>query len=194
VGTSVPLDPGPHELAAEAQGKKPWTTRVEPREGATLEVSIPALEDAAALTPPVAPPAPPPVEPAAAVPSEKPATPPIEPIVTTPQRRRVDWHVPTAIAAAGAGVIALGFGTALGITAINEWAAARPGCPGNNCTPPAAAEWSSAHNAGVASTVSFVAGGVLVAGGAAVWFTRVDAPASVGVRPDGAVVVAGRWP
>lgn len=44
-GRPAPLDPGPHELVAEAAGKKTWRLRLDLAEGEQKVLAIPALED-----------------------------------------------------------------------------------------------------------------------------------------------------
>jgi hypothetical protein len=175
---SVPVDPGGHDLGADAPGKKHWTTHVDVSEAGAAEVSVPLLaEEPAAL--------PPPAEPKVTTPSEP----------AGPATSRPSWRVSAAFVTGGLGVIGLGIGTAFGFTAMSDWSTAKPGCPQNNCTTPtAAASWRSAHSAGIASTASFIVGGALLATGAVIWLTRPSAPARVGLRSDGAIVVGGRFP
>ena len=96
----------------------------------------------------------------------------------------------------GGGLIALGVGTGFGIAAMNGWSSAqKEGCAGGNCpTGTGHADWSTARADGNASTGAFVAGSVLVAASAILWLTRPHAPAAVGFRPDGRIVVAGTFP
>ncbi len=50
--TALPYDPGPLEIAAEAQGKKRFTTTVTLEKGAALAVEVPVLEDEVPVEPP----------------------------------------------------------------------------------------------------------------------------------------------
>ncbi len=45
-GTAVPVDPGVHGVVASAPGKKSWSTKVSIAAGATVNVTIPSLDDA----------------------------------------------------------------------------------------------------------------------------------------------------
>jgi hypothetical protein len=46
IGLGAPgfVDPGPHRIEASAPGRKPWTAEVVAKEGAPLDVQVPALE------------------------------------------------------------------------------------------------------------------------------------------------------
>jgi hypothetical protein len=182
VDTPVPIDPGDHVVTADAAGKKHWENRFRAVPLTSGTVVVPVLEDEA-LPPP----------PATVSVAPAPLPPPPPPPAAPPPASR--WQVPVAITATGLGVVGLGLGTAFGFAAMSDWSSAKPDCVNGRCTTSAAySSWSSAHSAGVASTASFVAGGVLVAAGVVVWVTRPRAPVAVGVRSDGAVVVGGRFP
>ena len=168
VGDLPPVDPGEHELGADAPGKKHGATKFSAIEASLTTVTVPALE------PLPRPPAPPPPQPTPAATS---------------------WHGSAAVLAAGLGLVGLGIGTAFGVNAIDDWSTAKQGCSGGGCDPLHFPSWQSAHSAGVASTVSFVVGASLVAAGGVLWLTRPHAAsAGVGIRPDGAVVVGGVLP
>ena len=63
--SAIPVDPGPHTVAASAPGKQPWSTSVTIVEGAQREhVVVPPLEDQAIEQTVLAAPTPPPAEPA----------------------------------------------------------------------------------------------------------------------------------
>jgi hypothetical protein len=63
-GVPVPVDPGPHVLAARATGKKPWEGTVNAVEATVLAASIPELAaEPVTVTVPPPPPRPPPPEP-----------------------------------------------------------------------------------------------------------------------------------
>jgi hypothetical protein len=80
------------------------------------------------------------------------------------------------IGLAGLGVVGIALGTVFGVRAINLYQRSRDeGCDdSDNCTPDALETRRSAVHAGTASTLSFVAGGALLAGGAGlyVWGVR----------------------
>jgi hypothetical protein len=180
IETAVPVDPGKHLLGADAPGKKHWELRFSASLASNVSVAVPPLMDAPVVLAPV------PVTPA--------ATPPPAPAQPSPNET-ARWHVPVAIAAAGLGVVGIVVGSVSGGAAVSDWSSAKPDCPNDRCTTSAAyASWHDAHTAGIISTASFVVGGALVAAGAVVWFTRPSAPAALGLRSDGAVMVAGRFP
>lgn len=188
VGTNVPIDPGDHEVGADAPGKKHWSSHLVAKEGETATITVPPLEDAATAPEVPAPAAPEPTPPITASPPS-----------LSPAGNR--WQMPAALAAGGAGVLALGAGAVLGVLAIGKWSDAKgEGCTQDaaghtNCpTSGAYSSWSTAHAEGIASTVAFIVGGALVATGALLWFTKPDALAMAGVRADGVFFVGGRLP
>jgi hypothetical protein len=101
---------------------------------------------------------------------------------------------------AAVGLVGLGVGAGFGVDAIVEQHDAR--CPDNQCRPgsnPGAL--GDAQTAGTLSTVFFVAGGVLAAGGLLTWWLAPrSAAAMAGVRPvpltlarGGGVGLVGEW-
>jgi hypothetical protein len=189
-GTSVPVDPGAHEIGADAPGKQHWAARVDAtEEGAVSQLEVPLLEDAPQA--PAVPETPPPVAPS----PERPAAP-----AAPPQQPR-KWQTTTALITGGAGVVGLAAGAVLGGLAMSKWSDAKgAGCALNsagqtNCpTSDAYSAWSTAHAEGIASTVACIAGGVLAATGAVLWFTGPRASVGVGARADGVVLVSGVLP
>lgn len=172
LGTAVPVDPGSHTIEATIPGKQPWLTTVEIAAGATSTVTIPA-------------------------PTEPPT--PVEP---SPQARPSSFPFGTlGVAVGSAGLVGLGVGAVFGGVAVSKKNQAdSSGCNGNLCSMFAGPLRNDALSAATASTVAFVAGGVLLAGGTALWLL---APArarhsAVLVTPSagpggGGIAVAGRW-
>lgn len=184
IGTNVPIDPGSHEVGAEAPGKIRRTTHLEAREGVTFPVSVPLLEDEAVTAIPLV------GTPLALAPLERIDAPPENATSTTSS-----WRTPGAIAAAAAGVVGIGVGSAFGVLAANDWSSAKAlGCTQVYCPTKGYPDWQAAHSADIASTASFIVGGVFVATGAVVWFTRPKMMARVGLRSDGRAVLEGRFP
>jgi hypothetical protein len=144
----IPVDPGEHEVSAAAPGHKPWSTKVNAAEGAQLRIEVPLLEllpkaPGDTPPPPVAPPSPPP------------------PFWNTPRI--------AGVAAAGIGVIALGVGAGLGLSANGTYKDAKAQCtPG--CPESAVADADKAYSRAGIATGFVIAGSVLAAGGAAVFF------------------------
>jgi hypothetical protein len=157
-GREIDVDPGPHTFVFQrADGSKVETKAVAVERGKGKVVAV-AFGQAAAPTPPAAPtPAPgtqappPPVAPA---PAPAPAAPEASGGSTW---KTVGWVL------GGAGVVGLGVGTIFGVVAINDNSAAHCNAA-NQCL---AGPLGSARGAAAASDVGFIAGGVLLAGGAA---------------------------
>jgi hypothetical protein len=173
VDSAIPLDPGDHELGADAPGKQHWTARFRVDEGASTTITVPALD-------PAPPPPPGPLEASStSIPDGH----------ETGRASRARWQVPVAAVAAGLGVVGLSVGSALGVKAIDDWSTAKPGCSDNICSRQAYPYWHSAHAEGIGSTASFIAGGALLATGAVLWLVRLDrTTVRVGARCDGLVV------
>lgn len=148
-GTPVPIDPGEHEIAASAQGKRAWSTRVKVEgDKATARVEIPALEDEPAAPPPAA-------------------------ATTAPTRPAPSSGRRTAgLVVGGAGVVALGVGAFFGVRALGKASSANDACPGKECSDREGIDLndqakSSARIADVALGLGLVATGV----GAYLFFT-----------------------
>jgi hypothetical protein len=163
-GRKMPVDPGAHTLVVSAPGKKPWQTTVRALEGGSLEVHVTALQPDAGSAAPAGP------APAAAdAPSPG-------------KGQRI-----AGIAVGAAGIVGVAVGAALGGVAKSKWDSALAGCQGGDktrCSSTAIEGGSSAAGLATGSTVSFIAGGALVATGLIVLLTapsRKDPP-STGVR------------
>jgi hypothetical protein len=174
-GSSVPVDPGKHTIEASAKGKKPWSTIVDVR--TTSNVRVPVLE-----------PSDEPVAPAGNVPFEQPVT-----TEGTPKKAEQSGGGSGAtqktigLVAAGVGVLGLGVGSAFGLSAKSKWDDAQGHCSNGECDADGVSLASDAKSAGNMSTVFFLAGGVLLAGGAALYFTAPSSKSSLsaGVTPTG---------
>jgi serine/threonine-protein kinase len=110
-GTSVPVDPGEHVIAATAPGRKGWSTTINSAAGAAANVDVPPLERSEEE------PAADGATPAAAVPSAKPpaAVPPATSDQAAPASRPF-WNTQRTIA-----VVSGGIGIAGGVLAIVEF-------------------------------------------------------------------------
>lgn len=147
----LPLDPGEHELVASADGKKPRTVTFAVPEGpAVTNVSVAALDDAPKTTdkPPVvddSPPPPPPVD------DTKPAS---------------GSTLKTAgFVTLGVGVVALGVGSYLGLSAKSLDNDAEALCTPRGCTPEGKSLNDDARSRGNLATVVFTIGAVAAVGG-----------------------------
>ena len=166
-----PIDPGTHHVVASAPSHASWESTIDAAESKLVEVSIPELVDTSAHV------------------AEAPA-----PVVVAPPPS-LGTQKTVALVAGGIGVVGIAVGAVSGIIAVSKRSSAQSECPSDvyafRCpTESGTAAWNSATTAGNVSTVSFIAGGVLVAGAAVLWFTapssRVRAGASLsGVRVEG---------
>ncbi|MCW5833152.1 MAG: hypothetical protein KIS78_12190 [Labilithrix sp.] len=155
-GVPIPVDPGEHLVAASAEGRVPWETRV-PVEEPNVEVTVPALERIPEPPPP--PPAPlPPAEPAPA---------------------QTGWSTmkTTGVILAGAGGASLLVGGLMGLIAGGNYQSARDRCLDGprRCPADAVADADSAYGLATGATVAVVAGAALFIGGAVLY----------GLAPDG---------
>jgi hypothetical protein len=172
-------DPGKHNFSASAPGRKTWGASVVGSEGGRYALEVPPLEEE---TPGSAPAPRPRVAPATAEAQAQAQTSP------GGVQRTI------AIAAAGVGVAGLAVGTIFGIEAMSNLGTIHAHCSGTSCDSASAAHTrdDARSNASV-STVAFVVGGILVAGGAALYFTApAGATVSAGVARDGAFAHVGR--
>ena len=161
LGTPLPVDPGKHAIEASAKGKKPFTATIDVSDRVrTPSVEVPVLD----------------ADPDAAKASTTTTT--TEPA----DEKRADGST-TRIASyvlMGAGVVGLGVGTVFGLKTSSTWSDAKTHCTGLECDRTGVQLATDAKNAGTVSTIAFVAGGALLAGGAILFFTLPSAPAKAG--------------
>jgi len=183
--SEIPVDPGEHVLVASAPGYEPYRTSIKVGKGEHAKVTIPALEKSkgADSTPAPA---------STATTGPAPITDPPPP--DTPSRG--GWQRPTALALAGVGVVGVGVGSFFGVRAFSQWSDAQAKCPNDLCTGDGKSLADGARTSATVSTVSFIAGGALLAGGAALFFLAPKAQRTgavrVGVAGPG-VVAEGRF-
>lgn len=150
-GESMTVDPGTHIVEATAPGYKHWESKVDVApDGATSSVVAGPLEkDESAKT------------------DDKPPPPPPEPASSwTPLKI-------SGLVVAGVGVVGLGVGGAFGFLAKGSLDDSNSNnhCDAtNHCDPQGLALRSDAQSSALLSTISFIAGGVLVAGGLTMFF------------------------
>ena len=154
LGTAIPVDPGKHAIEAKAKGKKPFTTTIDVSERSkSPSVEIPVLEadpegdKTTVVTPP-----------------------PVEQTKDGSTQRYI------GIGVMGAGVIGVVIGTVFGLKTSSKWSEAKTHCTGIDCDRSGVTLAAEAKNAGTASTIAFIAGGVFLGGGAALFFTAPSAP------------------
>lgn len=159
LGTELPVDPGPHELVAEAPGHAARTVTFTVRERQVARVDIPPLEEAAVE----APAAPPPV----GGPTPPPGVDDGDPGAT----QRV---VAYALGGAGLASLVLG-GVFVGLTASNT-AAADDGCPTpTTCSAVGFEAVEDARTTAIVADVTLIGGAALVAAGVVVYLTAPSA-------------------
>jgi len=146
----LPIDPGDHLLEVSAPGKRAWSTTIQVGvEPTQVDVAVPVLADEAhenvppptplAVVPEIAPPAPPP---------------------SSPLR-------PIGIAVGAAGLVGIGIGAGFGINAKSKNDEALTHCPETpQCNDQTGVDLThDAQASATASTVAFIAGGVVLATG-----------------------------
>jgi hypothetical protein len=181
LGTPVPVDPGKHAIEAAAKGKKSFTTTVDVSDRArSPSVEIPALD----------------VDPDAVKSSSrsggssgKGGQETEEPSGSGPSTQRIVSYV-----AIGLGAVGVGVGTIFGLRTSSIWADAKTHCTGVECDRTGVTLATDAKNAGTVSTISFIAGGLLLAGGAILFFTSPTSSSKVQVGVGaGSMLVQGRF-
>ena len=96
-----------------------------------------------------------------------------------------------AVVAGGVGVIGLGLGAVFGMMTVNLWSTAKRECTAScGAGSQALNDRSAAYISGTLADVGFVAGGVLIAGAAVLWFTAPSG-AQVQVAPTASAQGAG---
>jgi hypothetical protein len=163
----LPIDPGEHELGATADGKRPFSLKFTVAKGpGTTDLVLPALDDA-----------------------PKPATGPASPPPEDSGRglRTVGYVV------GGVGVAGLVVGGIFGLRAISLKSDRDALCSGDNlCDPSGVTKDRHARDTATVSTIGFIAGGALLAGGVVLVLSapRASAP-SVRVGVSGRGISAG---
>lgn len=177
-GRPVSIDPGAHTFVFEAAGQPPVEKKLVLREGDKdrRESVVIGSRPPPASTSPAPPPPPPP----------PPST----------------WSTSKTVAlvAGGLGIVGLGVGGIFGGLAVSSQSKEKSDCSTSACPNPgqATSDYNSATQDATASTIGFIAGGVLVAAGAVFWLTAPRAesapasPAAARPRVRVAPSVAGR--
>jgi hypothetical protein len=183
LGTALPVDPGEHVVSASAPGKIAWRTTVRVAAAAgTTTVTVPPLEDAHPGEIPGARAAPAPMPGAREERSDG------------STQRVVGWTL------ASAGIAGIVVGTIEGLVAISKNNSSKRVCGDDGeCADATAREDNAdARSAATVSTVAFVAGGLLGAGGLVLLLTAPGAkepqgaPARVTLGPTG-IRIGGTW-
>lgn len=176
LGKPAPVDAGQHVVEATAPGREPRMARVVvARDGADARFTIDPL----------------------ATPEQRETTRVVEVVRTTNDGRA---QRTAGVVVGAAGVVSLAVGAVFGLVASGHLSDAKAACHGSYpaCSPGDEAPVHDAERASrdtaTISTIGFVAGGLLLAGGVALYLTapRAPKPVAVGAGPRG-VVVGGAW-
>jgi hypothetical protein len=172
IGVAVPLDPGPHTIVAKTSTGAPWSAPVTLGPSADAKaVVIPASWSAVASPAPAAP----------ATEPDSGSTPvDANPSTSSNALRTTGWIF------GGVGVAGVATGAVFGLLATGKWNQQKSDCQSStSCNDHGAAvsDHSSMVTFGTVSTVGFIAGGVLLAGGAALLLTTSGtSPSSAHLR------------
>jgi len=193
LGTPVPVDAGKHSIEARAKGKKPFTTTLEVSERVkSPSVEIPRLDDEPDPEPKV-------VGPVKDPNGDNGKQDPGDDGHDDGKTQRI-----LGLTATGLGAVGVVVGTIFGLKTSSTWEEAKARCTGLECDRTGVELATDAKNSGTISTIGFIAGGALIAGGLALFFTaptarpggspKGAAPAAprVGIGP-GSIVVGGSF-
>jgi hypothetical protein len=172
-GTALTLDPGSHTMTFETSGQPPVTQTILFHEG-DKDRHVPVV---IGTLPPQ--------------PSVSPAATSTAPRESSGRSRRLIGLVLGSVGVAGVAV-----GGVFGAMGFSSWSSATKACPTHdNCPANAVNDRSNAVTFSTVSDVGFIAGGVLVAGGLALFFTAPKDPSTtVGLRVvPGGVSLAGEF-
>jgi hypothetical protein len=166
-GTALTLDPGSHTFTFETAGQPPATTTLILHEG----------EKGRAETVVVGPTPPPaPAEPTSAAPRAPASTGP------TPADGGSGLRT-VGLVVGGGGIVGLVVGGIFGAMAASSWSTAQNECPSHSgCSPQAINDHNSTTTFATVSTIGFVAGGVLLAGGVTLYLMAPKGASAVGLQ------------
>lgn len=151
IDTEVKMDPGEIVVRAEAPGRKPNTVKATLREGKNVEIDVGTLEAAES----------------SGGPGGSDTTDPDRP---RPKGDETDLRQ-IGLIAAGAGALSLVVGTVTGIMTLDRASTVKEKCPNGDCEDQVGVDAArSGSTLSLVSTITFIAGGVLVAGGGALYF------------------------
>jgi serine/threonine-protein kinase len=174
-GAAIPVDPGSHTIAATAPGKKDWQTTLDIGPGNRSAVAnIPALGGGADAD-------------TSAVRAEEGGN--AAPVPQDASSGNGSLLRTSALVTAGAGIVGMGLGALFGLQAkshLDESNSNQHCLPDNRCDGVGTLARNQAISSATASTVSFVVGGVLVAGGVVLYLlapSSHDAAAQAGRSP-----------
>lgn len=174
LGAAEPVDAGAIAMEVSAPGRRTFTGQITVVQGRSVKFEVPILVPIALSSAAVAAPAAPPPETV-----EEPL-----PVQSDPP----SWQKPAGLVLAGAGVVGVGIGAALGLSARSTYDGAFDGggCDRatKTCDGPGQSAVDDARSTATLSTILFGAGGALVVAGAVVFFTAPTArPRALHVAP-----------
>lgn len=171
LGTPIPVDPGPHTIAASAPSKSAWSTSIDVAASEASVVRVPALVGAASPAPGE--------QPAGAghVHDEG------APTDSTKRTGGIGTQRVAALATGGVALVAIGVGTFFGLSARAKLADAldSPHCSNDVCDQVGGAAVNDAKSNGNVSTAAFIVAGVATAGAVVLWLTAPSPRGAVGV-------------
>ncbi len=155
-GVAVPMDPGAHVIRASADGREPWQTSVTidaKKSASTIEVP-PLVASTAHVDPKTA---------TGTPPVDTNSPPPLDP----KQNDDGSSLRTVSLVLGGVGVVGIGVGAVFGIMALGAKSDAKADCSSDfaRCNQAGLGNLDSASSKATVSTISFIAGGTLLAGG-----------------------------
>ncbi len=168
-GVPLPVDPGDVTVTASAPGYDSFTKTVKLAKGEKATIEVPELGKPAATAPATI-----------AAPVEAPKEDPSSTMPPADHGESSSPQKPIGIALMGVGAAGIVVGSIFGAMTMSTWSKSEAECPGGRCTQKAKDYASDASTYGTISTIGFVAGGILAAGGALLFFTAK--PTRIGTR------------
>jgi hypothetical protein len=166
-GTAIAIDPGQHHFVIEAAGKQREERSLVIREGEKDRHERIVLVTAAVAAAPV-------------VPTAPVAEPPPPPEPEAPAKDGKTQRI-AGLVVGGVGAAGLVVGGIFGIVSKSTYNHALTECTNgaSDCSPTGVSDGKSAHSQAAVSTVAFIAGGALLAGGVLLYFTAPRAGLTV---------------
>jgi hypothetical protein len=181
-GSALAIDPGAHEFTFEASGLPPLTQTIILHEGEKDRREVVVLRGTSAPASATG---------ASAQPDSSGGASSAE---SAPPGAGKGQRVAGAVLGAF-GIAGLAGGGVFGVLASSGWKSAQNECPGHaGCSPQAIKDRSNAVTEAMLSTVGFIAGGVLLAGGVTIYLTAPKSgsvPVGLEVRPGGLALQGG---
>ncbi|MEI7893141.1 MAG: tetratricopeptide repeat protein [Myxococcales bacterium] len=167
------VNPGKHRVVA-SRGSAERVSEIDLREGEFRELTL-TLLPVVVVVPDAGAPEPDAADAGAA---EQPAVPDAGMIAERPSEGG-SFLVPVGLTTAAVGLVGMGVGTFLGLSAKSKFSDAN--CPGGQCaTSDALTKYKDAQSAGSTATLFFILGGVATAAGLTMWFLAPSSPVQAG--------------